>query len=73
LFSLFLPPNSPNYIFKFFRHLTNWSLALGGYITPRFLHGMVLPLVVAFWFFFLRHAYFLLLRSYDILPMVGGQ
>lgn len=72
LFSLFLPPDSPNYIFRFFRQLTDWSLAAGGFVTPRFLHGLMLPLVVAFWFFFLRHAYFLLLRAYDLLPGVAA-
>ena len=72
LFALFVPPNSPNYIFRFFRLLTDWSLVAGGYITPRYLHGMFLPLVVAFWFFVLRHLYFLVLRSYDLLPKVTG-
>jgi YggT family protein len=73
LFSLFLPPNSTNYIFRFFCLLTDWSLALCRYITPRLLQGLALPLVAAFWFFVLRHAYFLLLRSYDLVPKLGVQ
>ena len=72
LFSLFLPPDSPNYIYKFFRLLTDWSLRLVGYVTPFFFHGLFLPLVAAFWFFFVRHAYFLLLRLFDLVPKVTG-
>jgi len=54
LMSAFVPPDSPNYIWRGFRLLTDWAVwcarrMIPSYVTPRFL-----PLVAAFWLFGLR-------------------
>lgn len=57
--SLFVRPDSQNYIWRFFRLLTDWLIRAVRVITPRFVMDAFLPLVAAFWvivarFIFLR-------------------
>jgi hypothetical protein len=54
LLSFILPPNSPNYIFRFFRLLTNWVVYPAAFITPRFIPPLFLAPVAAFWIALLR-------------------
>lgn len=58
LLSFFLPPDSPNYVFRFFRLITDWAIAVARFMTPAYVEGLFLPLVAAFWLFVIRHAYF---------------
>lgn len=49
LLSLFLPPDSPNYILRFFKLLTGWAVAPAALIAPRFIPPLFLAPVTAFW------------------------
>lgn len=72
LLSLFLAPDSPNYIWRFFRLISDWAVAGARVVTPGYLQPIVLPLVAAFWLFVLRHAYFVLLANAGMAPAVGA-
>jgi hypothetical protein len=61
LLSFVYPPDASNYIWRFFRRITDWAVAIFGFISPRYIHPLLLPLTAAFWVFILRHAYFVLL------------
>jgi hypothetical protein len=70
---LFLPPNSPNYIYRWFCRLTDWLLPPVAFITPRILHGMffLLP-VAAFWIVVARVAFFAVLYAAGLTPRLSA-
>jgi YggT family protein len=49
-----LPPDSPNYIWRAFRALTDWAVAAARRLVPSYVTPPFLPLVAAFWLFGLR-------------------
>lgn len=51
-----VPHDSPNYIWRWFRRLTDWPTRLFGLITPRYVEPRYLPLVTMYWCFLLRYA-----------------
>ncbi|WP_341701840.1 YggT family protein [Ferrovibrio sp.] len=71
LMTAFLPPDHPNYIFRFFRLLTNWAIRLTDGITPRFVNPRFLPLVTTFWAFALRYAAHFAFAYYGMAPSLG--
>jgi YggT family protein len=72
ILSLFIPPDSQNYIWRFFRLISDWAVAGTGFITPKYVVPLVLPLVAAFWLFVLRHAYYLVLAGSGLAPVVAA-
>lgn len=68
---LILPPNSPNYIYRWFCRLTDWLLPPVAFITPRELQGHVLVLVAAFWVVVARVAYFAALYVAELTPRLA--
>lgn len=71
LMTAFLPPDHPNYIFRWFRLLTNWAVRLTDLITPRFVNPRFMPLVTAFWAFALRYVAHFIFASYGLAPSLG--
>lgn len=65
-------PDSSNYIWRFFRRLTDPVLAVAGVITPRFISPFFWPLVGVFWIMILRHALFVAFYMAGIAPQVSG-
>lgn len=63
LFSLFVPHDWPNYIWRGFRYVTDWSLAAVRPITPWAIPYGLLPLVAAFWVMAVRVAFNLVMIS----------
>jgi len=72
LMSAFLPPDSTNYIFRWFCLLTDWAVAGIGYITPAFVLPRLMPLLVAFWAFVLRYFAYVFFLSQGMAPGLGG-
>lgn len=64
----FVRPDWDNYIWRFFRRLTDPCLAVAGYITPWQLRGVVLPVIAAFWTFLLRYLWFFILIRAGLAP-----
>lgn len=69
---LMVPPDSSNYIWRFFRRLTDPVLAATGFITPRFIGPFLLPLVGVFWLTVLRIALLAGLFAAGLAPRLSG-
>jgi hypothetical protein len=67
-----VPPDSPNYIWRWFRRLTDWAVTLVDFITPRAITPRFLPLVTMYWFFLLRYASFPIFYALGLVPRAGG-
>ena len=64
----FLPPNSPNYIYRWFRRLTDWLIRPVAFITPSIFPAMVLPPIAAFWVAVARVVFFMLMYAVGLTP-----
>jgi len=56
LMSAFLPPDSPNYIWRGFRMLTDWAVGTARLMVPSYVRPIFLPLVAFCWLMALRWA-----------------
>jgi hypothetical protein len=56
LLQFLVPPDSPLYIWRAFRRLTDWAIAAAALLVPSLVAPPFLPLVAAFWVFALRLA-----------------
>lgn len=65
---LFLPPDSPNYIYRWFRRLTDWFVRPVTFITPAAMPRVLLPVCAAFWMAVLRVAFFALMYGAGLTP-----
>ena len=72
LLGFMVPPNSANYIWRGFRFLTDWAIALIRLITPRFIGERYMPLVTMYWFFFIRYASFPVFYHLGLMPVAQG-
>jgi YggT family protein len=70
MFSLFLPPDSPNYIYRWFRRLTDWLMRPVGFITPAALPPLVIAPIAAFWVALVRIAFFMIMYMAGRIPAV---
>ena len=64
----FLPPNSPNYIYRSFRWLTEWICRPVAFITPSALPPVLIPPVAAFWVAAMRVVFFMVLYQFELTP-----
>jgi hypothetical protein len=71
MFGLFLRPDSPNYIYRWFRRLTDWLMPAVRFITPSIVPPLALAPVAAFWVSLVRVAYFVVLYSAGLAPRVA--
>ena len=70
MFAMFLPPDSPNYIYRWFRRLTNWLMRPVAYITPTIMPPLVLAPIAAFWVAMGRVAFFMVMHGAGLTPRV---
>jgi YggT family protein len=68
LLGLFLPPDSPNYIYRWFRRLTDWLIGPVGFITPSVLPPALLPPIAAFWVVIARIIFVAVMFSAGLMP-----
>lgn len=68
MLGFFLPQDSPNYIFRWFRRLTDWLMRPVAFITPSMMPPVVLTLVAAFWVAMARVALFVVLHAAGLTP-----
>lgn len=64
----FLPPDSRNYIFRWFCRLTDWLIRPVAFITPSILPAMILPPIAAFWVAVARVAFFMAMHAAGLTP-----
>jgi YggT family protein len=70
MFGLFLPPDSPNYIYRWFRRLSDWLMRPVAYVTHSIMPRFILPLVAAFWVAMARVAFFMAMYAAGLTPRV---
>jgi hypothetical protein len=71
LLSFILPPNSPNYIFRWFVRLTQWICVPVRFITPRFVPDIFVPPLASLWVAVARVALFAVMNAFGLTPRVG--
>jgi YggT family protein len=69
--SLFLPPDSPNYIFRWFRRLTDWFVGPVAFITPSAMPAVLLAPAAAFWMDVLRVLFFVAMYQAGLTPRMA--
>lgn len=72
LLGFLVPPNSANYIWRGFRFLTDWAIALIRVITPSYIPQRFMPLVTMYWFFLIRYASFPAFYQLGLMPVAQG-
>ncbi len=71
MLGFFLPPNSNNYIYRWFCRLTNWLIRPVAFITPSILPKFLLPPIAAFWIVIARVVFFMLMFSAGLTPRMA--
>lgn len=72
MLGFFVPPNTTNYIYRWFCRLTDWVLRPVAFITPSYMPAILLPPIAAFWIAMVRVAYFMLLYSAGLMPRMSA-
>ena len=72
MFGLFLPPTSPNYIYRWFRRLTDWLMRPVAFITPSLMPPLALSLVAAFWVAMARVSFFMIMYAAGRVPAMSA-
>ncbi|HKA38520.1 MAG TPA: hypothetical protein VKD25_02015 [Burkholderiales bacterium] len=70
MFALFLPTDSPNYIYSWFRRLTDWLMRPVAFITPSIVPPLALAPIAAFWVAMVRVAFFMALYAAGLTPRI---
>ncbi|HEV8255380.1 MAG TPA: YggT family protein [Casimicrobiaceae bacterium] len=71
MFAIFLPPDSPNYIYRWFRRLTDWLMRPVAYITPSIVPPLALAPIAAYWVAMVRIAFFMALYAAGLTPRMA--
>ena len=73
ILGLFAPrPDWDNYIWRFFRRVTDPVLAVVGFVTPAIIPQVVVIIFAALWIMALRVAYLVALMNLGLAPQGGG-
>jgi YggT family protein len=70
--SLFLDPDSQNYIWRFFCSVTDPVVAAVGHVTPKAAPPVILWLFSFVWLFWVRFALRIAYANLGLLPVAGG-
>ncbi len=73
MFALFLRPDSPNYIYRWFRRLTDWLIRPVAFITPAIVPPLALSPIAAFWVAIARVVFFVVLHAAGLTPRIAAQ
>ena len=71
MLGMILPHESPNYIWRWFRRLTDPVMVPIVFITPAYIAFKYLPLVAAYWLAIARVGYYLLIYSLGLAPSLN--
>lgn len=72
LLGFLVPASSPNYIWRFFRRLTEWPLAVVRFVTPRLVPAHLTVALGAYWCFALRFVLFSVMAAHGMVPGLHG-
>ena len=68
LLGMFVPPNTTNYIYRWFCRLTDWWIRPVAFITPSIFPPGLLPPIAAFWIVIVRVAFFMTMFAAGLTP-----
>lgn len=71
MLALFLQPDSQNYIYRWFRRLTDWLMQPVAFITPSVVPALALAPIAAFWVAMARIAFFIVMHAAGLTPRVA--
>lgn len=72
LLGFFVPPNKPNYIYRWFCRLTDWFVRPVAFITPRAMPPVFIVPIAAFWLIMIRILFFAVMLATGQLPSIPG-
>ncbi|TQF76478.1 YggT family protein [Elioraea sp. Yellowstone] len=72
LLQVFVAPDSQNYIWRFFRLLTDWWVGTVRLVTPLYVAPLYLPLLAALWAFGLRLVIALAMFAAGLAPRLSA-
>lgn len=75
ILGLFVSPNSSNYIWRFFRLLSDWAVTAADFITPRIVPRGLLAPIAALWLFVARVVASIVMLAAGLAPSltnIGG-
>jgi hypothetical protein len=67
-----LPMDSRNYIWRWFRLLTDWVMYAMTFVTPIYVRPIWLPLIAFFWLGFIRLVGSMVLFKLGLAPTISG-
>ena len=71
LLGFFVAPDSTNYIWRFFRRITDPVCAVVQFASPGAIHPILIVPLAAVWLFFIRFLMIQLYRNLGLLPPLG--
>jgi hypothetical protein len=72
LLAFLVPPNSTNYIYRWFRLLTDPFVRATAWITPSFIAPSYLPVCAMFWIMVARVVFFGVMYQAGLVPRLPG-
>ena len=72
ILGLMVAPDSPNYIWRFFCHVTDPVIAIISVVTPKAVAPVVIWLFGVVWLFWLRFVFFVVLSLLGLSPPGGA-
>jgi len=72
LLGAILPDDSRNYIYRWFRRLTDWIMAPVAFITPSIIPKGLLAPIAAFWIIVLRVGFFAAMYAAGLTPRIAA-
>ena len=71
MFSFFLKADSPNFMYRWFRRLTDWLIRPVGYVTPSIVPPLAIAPIAAFWVAIARVAFFMTMYASGLTPRMA--
>jgi YGGT family protein len=72
MFSFFLKPDSPNYVYRWFRRLTDWLMRPVSYVTPSIVPALAIAPIAAFWVAIARVVFFMTMYAAGLTPRISA-
>jgi len=72
ILAFFLQPDSPNYIYRFLRRITDPAVLVFGFLTPRAVPPLLVILFAVVWLLLVRFAFYVAMAGAGLTPPVAS-
>jgi YggT family protein len=72
ILAFFLQPDSPNYIYRFLRRITDPAVIVFGFLMPRAVPPLLVVLFTAVWLLIVRFAFYVAMAGAGLTPPVAS-